>query len=83
MAAFMHRLGNNPAFVNGGNAFGTNAVLGPTDNQPLDLQSHGFWLLQLAVASNANYGLTANVVGGFRITVPSGWSGPPLPGADA
>ena len=63
MAAFMHRLGDN-AFLQGGNAFGTNAVLGPTDNQPLDLQSNGFWIFTLAVVSNANYGLATNVVGG-------------------
>ena len=48
MAAFMHRLGENPAFVNGGNAFGTTAVLGPTDNQTLILQSNGSTVLSLA-----------------------------------
>jgi trimeric autotransporter adhesin len=36
MAAFMHRLGNNPAFVNGGNMFGTTAVLGTADFEPLN-----------------------------------------------
>src|SRR5215469_13403768 len=35
MAAFMHRLGKDPALVNGGNAFGAQAVLGTTDNNPL------------------------------------------------
>jgi hypothetical protein len=65
MAAFMHRLGNNPAFVNGGNAFGTTAVLGPTDNQALVLQSGGFNILNLASVGNANYALATNVVGGI------------------
>ena len=36
MAAFMHRLGENPAFVNGGNAFGGGAVR-YTDYNPLVL----------------------------------------------
>ncbi len=35
MAAFMHRLGENPAFVNGGSAFRGSATLGTTDNNSL------------------------------------------------
>jgi hypothetical protein len=67
MAAFIHRLGENPAFVNGGNAFGTTAVLGPTDNQTLILQSNGFTAFHLAVVSNAEFILATNVVGGLGI----------------
>src|SRR5271169_5328806 len=37
MAAFMHRLGESPAFVNGGNAFGTTAQLGTTDANALEV----------------------------------------------
>ncbi len=37
MAAFMYRLGFQNAFLKGGNAFGTDAVLGTTDNQPVEI----------------------------------------------
>src|SRR5260370_23463099 len=63
MAAFMHRLGNNPAFVNGGNAFGTTAVLGPTDNQPLELQVANARALRIEPSGDPIF-LTPNIVGG-------------------
>ncbi len=37
MAAFMNRLGN-VVFAQGGSAFGATAVLGTTDDQPLDIR---------------------------------------------
>ena len=39
MAAFMHRLGN-VTFQQGGNAFGTNAVLGTTDDRSVDIRAN-------------------------------------------
>jgi hypothetical protein len=80
MAAFIHRLGENPAFVNGGNAFGTTAVLGPTDNQTLILQSGGFTVFSLATGGNASYVLAANVVGGLGINSATGAVGATIGG---
>ena len=42
MAAFMFRLSHDVVFQDGGNAFGNPAVLGTTDNQPLDVTRH-YW----------------------------------------
>jgi hypothetical protein len=66
MAAFMHRLGNNPAFVNGGNAFGTGAVLGTTDNNPVSVivDNQRVILVQPAVDSSF-YGFNPNVANGM------------------
>jgi hypothetical protein len=65
MAAFMHRLGENPAFVNGGNAFGTVALLGTLDNNPLYVivDSQRAMLVQPAVQSSD--GFNPNVVNGM------------------
>jgi hypothetical protein len=41
MAAFMYRLGFQNAFLRGGNAFGAPAVLGTTDNQPIEVNVGG------------------------------------------
>lgn len=41
MAAFMYRLGFQNAFLKGGNAFGTAAQVGTTDNQPVDVIANG------------------------------------------
>jgi hypothetical protein len=64
MAAFMHRLGNNPAFVNGGNAFGTTAFLGTTDNQPLTVLVNNQPALRLIPVDNVTYSNVVNVVNG-------------------
>src|SRR5260370_1238254 len=42
MAAFMHRLGENPAFVNGGNAFGVTPRLSATETKTLAELSEKF-----------------------------------------
>jgi hypothetical protein len=66
MAAFMHRLGNNPAFVNGGNAFGTTAVLGTTDNNPLNMivDNVRAVMVQPAIEVVDGFGYNPNVIAG-------------------
>jgi hypothetical protein len=56
MAAFMHRLGNNPAFVNGGNAFGFAAVLGTTDNSQLSFIVNNQLAMRAQPAVDSTYG---------------------------
>ncbi len=41
MAAFMYRLGFQNALLAGGNAFGSTAILGTTDNQPVEIIANG------------------------------------------
>jgi hypothetical protein len=69
MAAFMHRLGNNPAFVNGGNAFGTTAVLGTTDNQPLTVLVNNQPTLRLIPATDSMDTNTVNVINGSPLNL--------------
>jgi hypothetical protein len=64
MAAFMHRLGQNPAFVNGGNAFGGQATLGTTDNNPLNVIVDNQRAITVQPASNSLYGFNPNVING-------------------
>jgi hypothetical protein len=80
MAAFMHRLGNNPAFVNGGNAFGTTAVLGPTDNQPLELQVANARALRIEPPGDTSVA-APNIIGGSPVnSVAAGVSGATIAG---
>jgi hypothetical protein len=80
MAAFMHRLGNNPAFVNGGNAFGTTAGLGTTDAQSLELHVANARALRIEPPGYAGY-LTPNIIGGSPVnTVAAGMSGATIAG---
>jgi hypothetical protein len=65
MAAFMHRLGQNPAFVNGGNAFGTTAFLGTTDTQPLEIYVANARALRIEPPGDGNFA-APNIVGGRR-----------------
>ncbi len=51
MAAFIYRLGVQNAFLQGGNAFGTTAILGTTDNRALQLNVNGTRALTLAPRS--------------------------------
>ena len=64
MAAFLYRLGFQNAFLQGGNAFGTTALLGTTDNRSLQLNVNGSRALTLTPATNAQYGSSPNVIGG-------------------
>lgn len=64
MAIFMHRLGENPAFVSGGNAFGSTAVLGTTDNQPLTILTNNQPTLRLIPATGLNDTDTVDVING-------------------
>jgi hypothetical protein len=69
MAAFMHRLGENPAFVNGGNAFGKAAVLGTTDNQPLLLVVDGIQAVLVQPAVDPFFGFNPNVTNGSVVNL--------------
>jgi hypothetical protein len=65
MAAFMYRLGFQNTVLNGGNAFGTTAVLGTTDNQPLDIRVNGSRVMRYepdATSPNMIGGLANNSV---------------------
>ena len=65
MAAFMYRLGFQNAFLNNGNAFGTTAVLGTTDDQALDVRVNGSRAMRYepnAVSPNVVGGSSANFV---------------------
>jgi hypothetical protein len=64
MAAFMHRLGENPAFVNGGNAFGFAAVLGTTDNSQLSFIVNNQLAMRAQPAVDSTYGFNPNVIAG-------------------
>ncbi len=66
MAAFMHRLGESPAFVNSGNAFGVPAVLGTNDNNALTLRVNGRQAVLLEPAVDADVGFNPNVVNGME-----------------
>ena len=59
MAAFMYRLGFQNAFLRGGNAFDTTAVLGTTDNQPVDVRVNNTRVMRYEP-----HGSSANVIGG-------------------
>ena len=59
MAAFMYRLGFQNAFLRDGNAFGAPAVLGTTDNQPLDIRVNNARVMRYE--PNA---ISPNVIGG-------------------
>jgi hypothetical protein len=80
MAAFIHRLGNNPAFVTGGNAFGTTAGLGTTDTQPLELLVANARALRIEPPGNVSYA-TPNIIGGNPAnSVAAGSSGATIAG---
>jgi hypothetical protein len=64
MAAFMHRLGNNPAFVNGGNAFGGPAVLGTVDSNPLTVIVANQPAIRVQPAVDSFYGSNPNMIAG-------------------
>ncbi len=64
MAAFMHRLSENPAFVNGGNAFGAQAIFGTTDNNPLTVIVNNQQALMVQPAVDTSYGFNPNVIAG-------------------
>ena len=64
MAAFLYRLGVQNAFLQGGNAFGTTATLGTTDNRALQVNVNGSRALLVAPASNGPFGSVPNLVGG-------------------
>src|SRR5512134_17179 len=61
MAAFLNRLGN-VVFQQGGNAFGATAVLGTTDNQPLDVRAGNVRVMRLDRFSNVIAGDPGNSV---------------------
>jgi hypothetical protein len=71
MAAFMHRLGENPAFVNGGNAFGVTAVLGTSDNNSLTINVDGQRAMMVQPVVDPFWGFNPNVVNGANINVVS------------
>jgi hypothetical protein len=73
MAAFMHRLGENPAFVNGGNAFGAQALLGTSDYNSLNVIVNGQRAMTVQPAGDAQLGFNPNVVNGmfFNSVAPS------------
>jgi hypothetical protein len=70
MAAFMYRLGFQNAFLRNGNAFDAPAVLGTTDNQPLDVRVNGARVMRYepnAISPNVIGGSPANnVTAGVR-----------------
>jgi hypothetical protein len=72
MAAFMHRLGENPAFVDGGNAFGGPALLGTLDNSALVVIVDRQTAMQLLPAVDPVYGFNPNVVNGSSINSVAG-----------
>jgi hypothetical protein len=72
MAAFMHRLGQNPAFVNGGNAFGTAAVFGTTDNNPLYVIVDNQRAMMVQPAVDSYNGFNPNVVNGSPLNSVAG-----------
>jgi hypothetical protein len=71
MAAFMHRLGNN-AFLQGGNAFGTTAVLGTTDNNSLNVFVDNQRAMLVQPAVDSFYGFNPNVVNGPAVNSVAG-----------
>ena len=64
MAAFLYRLGVQNAFLQGGNAFGTTATLGTTDNRALQLNVNGSRAMLIAPSSSPSSGASPNLVGG-------------------
>jgi hypothetical protein len=81
MAAFMHRLGENPAFVNGGNAFGGQATLGTTDNNPLTVMVDGQQAMEVSPAVDPSLGFNPNMINGPNInTVAGGVAGATIAG---
>ncbi len=84
MAAFMYRLGFQNAFFRDGNAFGTAAVLGTTDNHPLDIRVNNARVMRYepnAISPNVIGGSPANnVTAGVQAQRSAGvawpWAGP-------
>jgi len=65
MAVFLYRLGAQNAFLHGGNAFGTTAVLGTNDDQPMDLRVDNERVMRYepnAISPNVIGGSPANSV---------------------
>jgi hypothetical protein len=79
MAAFMHRLGKDPAFVNGGNAFGGSAAIGTTDNNALFFIVDGQLAMAVLPAVDPTFGFNPNVVNGAS-SVASGIAGATIAG---
>jgi hypothetical protein len=69
MAAFLHRLGKDPAFVNGGNAFGAAAVLGTSDDNTLTINVFGQQAMMVQPVVDTYWGFNPNVVNGPNINV--------------
>jgi hypothetical protein len=81
MAVFMHRLGANTAFVNGGNAFGGQATMGTSDNNGLVLVVDGQPAMSLQPAVDPTYGFNPNVVNGANVnSVAAGVAGATIAG---
>jgi hypothetical protein len=84
MAAFVHRLGTNAAYVQGGNAFGTTAGLGTTDTQPLELSVASIRALRIEPPGNVGLATTPNIIGGSPAnSVAAGVSGATIAGGGA
>jgi hypothetical protein len=80
MAAFMHRLGGL-TFIQGGNAFGGAAVLGTTDNNPLNVIVDNQRAIMVQPVVDSLYGFNPNVVNGPNInTVSAGIVGATIAG---
>ncbi len=81
MAAFMHRLGENPAFVNGGNAFAEPAALGTNDFNSLNVMVDGQRAISAQPAGDVQLGFNPNVVNGmFFNSVAGGIAGATIAG---
>ena len=57
-ASFINATGSN-AFVQGGNSFGTNALLGTNDNQPLAFETNGSTRMFISSSGNVGIGTTS------------------------
>ncbi len=72
MAAFMHRLGENAALVNGCNAFGVPAILGTTDNNSLTVRVNNQQAIMVQPAVDSIFGFNSNVINGASINSVAG-----------
>jgi hypothetical protein len=64
MAAFMHRLGENAAFVNGGNAFGVPSIIGNTQYNSLTLTVGNQPAIVVQPVVDPIFGYNPNVIAG-------------------
>ncbi len=77
--------GSSNAFINGGNAFGSTATLGTTDNYNLQLETHGSTALTIDTSQNVGIGTTSpqsklDVAGGVAIGSYAGTNAAPSNG---